>query len=465
MAAAVDRPAAVPVGGSPGTTAFKRPGREAVGMYERLKGFRDFYPAEMAARRAVVDAVEDVARRYGFREIATPALEETRMYVDKSGPGIVDELYNFTDKGGRDVSLTPELTPTVARMVVERSQALSKPIKWFSTRPFWRYEQVQQGRFREFYQTNVDTFGSSEPEADAEILAFAADALRELDLSGEEFEFRVSHRDILGGLLASFDADVDTRAAIRAVDKSAKIERAEYLAALTDAGLSYAQAETFDELLAGGDLEELAAVADTDRVRRAVDNLRAVLAAVEDFGARDHCTVSLETARGLDYYTGVVFECFDAKGRIGRSIFGGGRYDDLIESFGGQPTPAVGVAPGVMNSTLPLLLEEAGVLPPEALATDYYVLTVGDTRDVAARIARDLRARGHVVEVDLSDRGFGSQLSYADSINAETTVIVGEQDLADGNVTLKQMASGDQTTVPVEAFPGDHEEPRFEDFD
>jgi histidyl-tRNA synthetase len=432
--------------------------------YEGLKGFRDFYPEEMAARRAVVDTVEDVARRYGFREIATPALEATRMYVDKSGPGIVDELYSFTDKGGRDVALTPELTPTVARMVVERSQALSKPIKWFSTRPFWRYEQVQQGRFREFYQTNVDIFGSAEPEADAEILAFAADALRALDLPDDEFEFRVSHRDILGGLLASFDADVDTRAAIRAVDKSAKLERAEYLAALTDAGLSYEQAETFDDLLTGGDLEALAAFADTDRVAAAVDNLRAVLAAAEDFGAREYCTVSLETARGLDYYTGVVFECFDAKGRIGRSIFGGGRYDDLIESFGGQSTPAVGVAPGVMNSTLPLLLAEAGVLPPEALTTDYYVLTVGDTRDVAARVARELRARGHVVETDLSDRGFGSQLSYADSINATTTVIVGEQDLADGNVTVKDMASGDQTTAPVDAFPGEYDEPRYDDF-
>ena len=176
---------------------------EATPMYDRLKGFRDFYPDEMAARREVIDAVETVAARYGFRERGTPALERTQMYVDTSGEGIVDELYAFTDQGGRDVALTPELTPTVARMVVAKGQELSKPIKWVSTRPFWRYEQVQQGRFREFYQTNVDLFGSSEPEADAEVLAVAADLLTELGLDGDDFEFRVSHRDILGGLLRS----------------------------------------------------------------------------------------------------------------------------------------------------------------------------------------------------------------------------------------------------------------------
>jgi histidyl-tRNA synthetase len=431
-------------------------------MYDRLKGFRDFYPEEMAARREVLDTVEDAAARYGFREVGTPALERTRMYVDKSGEEIVDELYTFEDKGGRDVALTPELTPTVARMVVARGQELSKPIKWASTRPFWRYEQVQQGRFREFYQTNVDVFGSTEPEADAEILAVAADALTALGLSADAFEFRVSHRDILGGLLASMEGDVDVREAIRAVDKSAKIERNEYYDLLHGAGLSYDQAREFDDLLSAEDLDALVEFAGTDRVEAAVGNLRAVLDATEDLGVREFCTLSLETARGLDYYTGVVFECFDTTGAVSRAVFGGGRYDDLIESFGGQPTPAVGVALG--DATLQLLCERAGVWPAEELATDYYVLTVGDTRDVAARIARDLRERGHVVETDLSDRGFGSQLSYADSINARTVVVVGEQDLANDEVTLKKMATGEQTTAPVDDFPGNHDAPDYDDF-
>jgi len=435
-------------------------------MYDRLKGFKDFYPDEMAARREVIDTLEGVARRYGFREIATPAMEDVGMYVDKSGEGIVEELYTFTDKGGRDVSLAPELTPTVARMVVAKGQELSKPIKWFSTRPFWRYEQVQQGRFREFYQTNVDIFGSAEPEADAEILAFAADSLADLGLPPEEFEFRVSHRDILGELLRSFEPKVDVQDAIRAVDKSEKVDRAEYLALLTDAGLTIEDAETFDDLLAAWnqDLDALLEATDREDLTAAVKNLQAVLSAAEDFGVREHCEISLRTARGLDYYTGVVFECFDTKGRVSRAIFGGGRYDDLIESFGGQPTPAVGVAPGVMNSTLPLLLEEAGVLPEEAVSTDYYVLSVGDTRDVASRIARELRASGNIVETDVAGRSFGSQMGYADSINAETVVIVGEQDLANDEVTVKEMAGGEQTTAPVEEFPGDREQPGYEDF-
>jgi histidyl-tRNA synthetase len=432
-------------------------------MYDRLKGFRDFYPDEMTARREVIDTVEETAARYGFREIGTPALEATQLYIDKSGDGIVDELYAFTDKGGRDVTLTPELTPTVARMVVAKSQALSKPIKWRSTRPFWRYEQVQQGRFREFYQTNVDIFGSSEPEADAEILAFAADALTDLGLTRNDFEFRVSHRDILGGLLEAFDAEVDTEAAIRAVDKSDKIEDEEYYGLLHDAGLRYDQAETFDDLLGTDDLEDLVDFAETDRVADAVSNLQAVPDAADDFGAREFCEVSLETARGLDYYTGVVFECFDSTGEVSRSVFGGGRYDDLIESFGGQPTPAVGVAPG--HATLQLLCERAGVWPEEAPSTDYYVLSVGDTRAVAAAVARELRELGHVVESDVSDRSFGAQMGYADSINAETVVIVGERDLENGEITLKEMESGDQTTAPIEDFPGNLSRPTYDDWE
>jgi len=296
------------------------------------------------------------------------------------------------------------------------------------------------------------------------VLAVAEDLLTELGLTSEDFDFRVSHRDILGGLLASFDTEVETTAAIRAVDKSEKLDTEEYYDLLADAGLSEGQARQFDGLLATDDLAELTEFAETERVADAVENLEAVLDAAEDFGAREYCTVSLETARGLDYYTGVVFECFDATGEVSRSVFGGGRYDDLIEGFGGQPMPAVGFAPGVMNSTLPLLLQRAGVWPEESLSTDYYVLQVGDTRETAASIVRELRSHGHVVETDVADRSFGSQLDYADSINAETIVIVGERDLESGEVTVKDMVSGDQTTAAVEEFPGDREAPTYEDY-
>ncbi|MFB6233471.1 MAG: histidine--tRNA ligase [Haloarculaceae archaeon] len=434
-------------------------------MYDRIKGFRDFYPEQMQARRQVMDTVEGAARRYGFRETGTPALEPAAMYADKSGEEILEELYAFEDRGGRRVALTPELTPTVARMFVDRQQELTKPVKWVSTRPFWRYEEPQQGRFREFYQTNVDIFGSADPAADAEILAVAADALTDLGLTAADFDFRVSHRDILGGLLEAFDADVDTSAAIRAVDKRAKTEPDEYFALLESAGLDGQRAAEFDDLLETPEesLDELVAFAGTDRVASAVENLKAVLAAADDFGVREYCTLSLTTARGLDYYTGVVFECFDSTGEVSRSVFGGGRYDDLIEGFGGQPTPAVGVAPG--HATLSLLCQRAGVWPEETLSTDYYVLQVGDTREVAAGIARALRERGHVVETDVAGRSFGAQLDYADTINAETVVIVGERDLANDEVTVKDMATGEQTQAPVEGFPGNLDRPTREDFE
>ncbi len=433
-------------------------------MYERIKGFRDFYPEETQARRQVMDTVEETARQYGFREVGTPALEPAAMYADKSGEEILEELYAFEDRGGRQVALTPELTPTVARMFVARQQELTKPVKWVSTRPFWRYEEPQQGRFREFYQTNVDIFGSSDPAADAEILAVAADALTDLGLTGEEFEFRVSHRDILGGLLEAFGADVDTPAAVRAVDKRAKVEADEYFRLLESAGLGHSQAAEFDDLLEtpADSLDELVAFAGTDRVESAVENLQAVLEVTAEFGVREYCTLSLTTARGLDYYTGVVFECFDSTGEVSRSVFGGGRYDDLIEGFGGQPTPAVGVAPG--HATLSLLCQRAGVWPAEELSTDYYVLQVGETQDVAARVARELRDRGHVVESDVAGRSFGAQLDYADSINAETVVIVGERDLANGEVTVKDMVSGEQTQAPVDSFPGRYDRPTYDDF-
>ena len=440
-------------------------------MYDGLKGFRDVYPGEQSARREVTDAIEGAAASYGFREVATPALERTRMYVDKSGEEIVDELYAFEDKGGREVAMTPELTPTVARMVVAKGQELSKPIKWMSTRPFWRYEQVQQGRFREFYQTNIDVFGSSAPEADAEVLAVAADALTSLGLTGDDFEFRVSHRDVLGGLVRSLAADpdaVDTAAAIRAVDKREKVDDGEYLGLLSDAGLDRATAREFDDLITdvddAADLDVVAEAGGAD-VEAAVANLTDVLAAADEFGAGEFCEISLTTARGLDYYTGVVFECFDSTGEVSRSVFGGGRYDDLIESFGGQPTPAVGVAPG--HATLKLLCQRAGVWPDEALSTDYYVLSVGDTRAVAAAVARDLRALGDdvVVETDVSDRSFGAQLGYADSINAETVVIVGERDLENDEYTIKDMKTGDETTVPVDEFPPESGRPTYDDYE
>lgn len=421
-------------------------------MYEPLKGFRDFFPEEMEGRRWVIDTIESVVRGYGFREIGTPALEPTELYIDKSGPEIVDELYHFTDKGGRDISLTPELTPSVARMVAARHQALTKPIKWFSSRPFWRYEEPQQARFREFYQTNVDIFGSDAPEADAEVLAVSATALTTLGLDEGDFEFRLSHRDILSELVEWVDPNASTEDAIRAIDRTATDTLEDRIAALEEAGLQSDAATRAVDLLqaASDDLDLLRTETDADALHRAVDELDAVLETIADFGVDQHCTLSLSTARGLDYYTGVVFECFDTQGEVNRAIFGGGRYDTLIEDLGGPSMPAVGVAFGL--APIEVLLRRADVWPRERDGLEYFVLHIGSTRSTAAEIARGLRERGHRVAFDVAGRSFGGQLEYADAIGAETTVIVGERDLAEDAVTVKDMATGEQEQRPLTEF-------------
>ncbi|MDY6779811.1 MAG: ATP phosphoribosyltransferase regulatory subunit, partial [Halobacteria archaeon] len=214
--------------------------------FESLKGFRDFYPEEMSARREVFDTVEETARRYGFREIATPSLESLELFEVKSGEEIVEETYSFEDKGGRRVTMTPELTPSVARMFVARQQEMSKPVKWFSVPKLWRYEQPQSGRLREFYQPNFDVFGSEDAAADAEVIALAHDVLTQLGLGGE-FVFRLSHRKIAQGVVERFDLAEDDEAQVyRVIDKSERLDEGEVSDRLDKIGL---ENEEIDEVV------------------------------------------------------------------------------------------------------------------------------------------------------------------------------------------------------------------------
>ncbi len=420
--------------------------------FDSLKGFRDFYPGEMAARREVWDTVHDVARRYGFREVGTPSLESLELYEVKSGEEIVDETYSFEDKGGRRVTMTPELTPSLVRMFVSRQQAMAKPVRWYSIPKLWRYEQPQSGRLREFVQPNFDVYGVEGAAADAELVAFAHDLLTKLGLS-DEFELRISHRGIVQGYVERYGLSEEAEQRVyRVVDKSERLSDDELAERLRDAGLDDGEVDEILDLCATGGafepgrLDDVVGV-DSDRVDEAVDRLRDTAEELDRYGVLDSCVFDPSVVRGLDYYTGLVFECFDVEGDL-RAIFGGGRYDDLVEEFGGQPTPAVGF--GMGDATLQQLLERADAWPEERAALDYYVAVVGDVRDTAVDVAASLRDDGHVVELDVTDRGFGDQLEHADRVGAERTVIVGERDLADGEVTVKEMESGDQRQVPVE---------------
>ncbi len=419
--------------------------------FESLKGFRDFYPDEQAARREVFDTVRETARAYGFDEVAAPSLEPLGLYEVKSGEEIVEETYSFEDKGGRHVTMTPELTPSLVRMYVAREQEMSKPVRWFASPKLWRYEQPQSGRLREFYQPNFDIFGAPDVEADAEVIAAADAVLRDLGLT-DEYELRVSHRGIVRGVVSSLGVDGEVATAVhRTVDKSERLDDDEVRTRLLEAGLGGDDIETVVRLtrLDGwGSLGDVVEAVGGEETRDAVERLRALRDALDAYGIDTVFDPSV--VRGMDYYTGVVFECFDVEGDL-RAIFGGGRYDTLVEEFGGPSTPAVGF--GLGDATLELLMKQAGVWPTEETSVEYYVAVIGDVRETATRVARSLREDGHEVRVNVREgRSFGSQLEHADSVGAERTVIVGERDLEENEVTVKDMETGEQEQRPVEEF-------------
>ena len=421
--------------------------------FESLKGFRDFYPDEQAARRQVFDSVRETARAYGFDEVAAPSLEPLTLYEVKSGEEIVEETYSFEDKGDRRVTMTPELTPSLVRMYVAREQEMSKPVRWFALPKLWRYEQPQSGRLREFYQPNFDIFGADGVEADAEIIAAADAVLSRLGLT-DEYELRVSHRGLVRGIVGTLGVDDEQATTVhRTVDKSERLAEAEMRDRLENAGLKDDDVETVVSLtrLKGWDsTEEILGLTDDEGTQEAVERLRALDSALEAYGVETVFDPSV--VRGMDYYTGVVFECFDTEGDL-RAIFGGGRYDTLVEEFGGPSTPAVGF--GVGDATLELLMKQADVWPSEETTVDYYVAVIGDVRGTATRVSGSLRGDGHEVRMNVADgRSFTDQLEHADAVGATKTVIVGERDLQDDEVTVKDMETGEQEQRPLEEYLG-----------
>ena len=417
--------------------------------FESLKGFYDRYPEEWAAWRELVDTVEATAREFGFREIDAPSVEPTDLFRVKSGDEIVEQTYSFEDKGGREVTLIPEQTPTRSRLVQQRKD-LGTPIKWFDTSKRWRYEAVQKGRDREFFQTDIDIFGVESVEADAEIIACAATIYEKLGVA-DSIEFRLNDRQLLDALLNAMDVD-QSKDVMRVIDKKEKISREEFLDNLELEGVDRETAEEIDELTAiSGEMESaLVELSDKapegDDADEAIDRMHELYDVLSAYGVESMCTFDLSIVRGMDYYTGLVFEAFSTESDL-RALFGGGRYDELIEQFGSRKVPAIGFAFGY--STTMQLLKELDVWPDEALSTDAYVLTISDSvREIGLEYAKGLRREGLTVETDLTGRSVGEQFGYADRINAEYTVVVGERDLNEGVVTVQNMDSGEEDQVP-----------------
>ncbi|HTD59877.1 MAG TPA: histidine--tRNA ligase [Gemmatimonadaceae bacterium] len=415
-----------------------------------LPGFRDFYPQEFAERAFIMRAWRTVARRYAFSEVDGPPLEATELYTKKSGDEIVGQLYNFRDKGDREVALRPEMTPTIARMVAARANALRKPVRWFSVPQLFRYERQQRGRLREHFQLNVDIIGEPDVTADAEVLAVAIDVMRALGLTSDDVKARVSDRRILSAYLKVLGvADAALLPVMtEVVDKLGRTKpdaSAERLIAL---GVPARAIEpivalprtTLDDIRRtlhdAGDASE-ASVDDFERYLRYVHRL---------VGDASWIHFDASIVRGLAYYTGIVFELFDAKGEL-RAICGGGRYDNLLATLGGVDLPAIGF--GMGDVVLRELLQSRGLLRDVVPSIDYWVATARDDADAlldVMDVARQLRDKDQRVEYSLRNQALGRQLRTADAAGAKFVAIVEP----DGKIARKDLASNTQLTMTID---------------
>ena len=417
-----------------------------------LPGFRDFYPADLALRAHIFRTWRTVATRYGFEEYDGPPLEPLDLYTAKSGDEIVGQLYSFTDKGDRNVALRPEMTPTLARMVAAQANQLRKPIRWFSIPQLFRYERQQRGRLREHFQLNCDLIGEPGPLADAEMIALAVDVMRAFGLGPKDVRVRLSDRRVLTAILAH--RGVPAAAMPKAFDFIDKVERL--------------RKEQVEEFAAGAALLSPATVQDLTDVARirgwvqldkelakfpdlakVAAPLRGTHASLVAMGLEDFVEVDLTIVRGLAYYTGVVFELFDA-GRTLRAICGGGRYDSLLDAVGGVSMPAVGF--GMGDVVLGELLKDKGLIPTDVSSIDVFLAFItGEDLPHVQALAHQLRDAGLRVEFALSPQAVGKQLKLADARNARLAAVLGPDERARGEIVIKDLRTGSQDTAPLHA--------------
>jgi histidyl-tRNA synthetase len=412
-----------------------------------LPGFRDFYPADFAFRAHIFDTWRAVAARYGFEEWDGPPLEPLELYTAKSGEEIVGQLYSFRDKGDREVSLRPEMTPTLARVVAGRANALRKPIRWFSIPQLFRYERQQRGRLREHFQLNCDLIGEAGPLGDAEIIALAIDIIRVLGLGAKDVRVRLSDRRLLTSLLEQLGQEPpQVQAWFQVLDKLHRTPEPVSRDRLRAAGVG----ESAIDLVFG--LSRRPSWQDLEKrtwehpgVQAAVRSLLEVRGALGAMGIGEFADFDLTIVRGLAYYTGTVFELFDARGEL-RAICGGGRYDQLLLSLGGVDLPAVGF--GMGDVVLGELLRERGLAPAVRPAIDVFVtgVTQEDVPHVL-RTAHDLRDAGIRAEYALRSEALGKQLKLADVRNAAFALVIGPDDRARGEVQLKDLKGKTQRPI------------------
>ena len=417
-----------------------------------LPGFRDFYPADLALRAHIFQTWRTVATRYGFEEYDGPPLEPLDLYTAKSGDEIVGQLYNFTDKGDRQVALRPEMTPTLARMVAAQAGKLRKPIRWFSIPQLFRYERQQRGRLREHFQLNCDLIGEASALADAEIIALAVDVVRGFGLTSKDVRVRLSDRRLLNQLLNSFDLTEEQISAIYGwLDKQGRSVSASNLQRMHDLKIDQDIIAFLNAACEVKDLGKLKRVlAKKPALESSISHLEAVLDALNSMALADFVEIDLGVVRGLAYYTGTVFEVFDT-GRTLRAICGGGRYDNLLNAVGGVELPAVGF--GMGDVVLGELLRDKGLAPSDVSSIDVFLAFISqeDLPHVLS-LAHSLREANLRVEYSLSPQAVGKQLKLADSRSARLAVVVGPDERARGEVMLKDLRSGSQESVSSQSI-------------
>lgn len=420
--------------------------------FQTLPGFREFYPDALARRNHIFRLWRQTAVNFGFQEYDAPVLEPLELYKTKSGEEIEQQLFSFTDKGGRAVALRPEMTPTVCRLVGEKGAALKRPIKWFSIAEFYRYERMQKGRGRCFFQFNADVFGEAGPEAETELIALLIQCLCGFGLSSEDFYVRLSDRNLWFYYLEALGLDeARIKGVLGAVDKYEKIgddafkPYEESFGPLT--GDLKQKILAFLQIKSLPSLETALAEVRNDKIEGRLAEWRLLLTNLRAMGLGDFLQVDLGVVRGLAYYTGFVFEAFDRKGDL-RALAGGGRYDNLVGKLGYNEMPAVGFAIGDM--TLGLLLEQRGLMPQYVHAPDLYFVIGGPKERLAAFAGiQSLRAAGYRVEYPLKDLAFGKQFKAATESGARLAVILGGDELVKGVVKLRDLSKRDEHEVPI----------------
>lgn len=402
------------------------------------KGTRDFYPESMRIQNYIFDTWRKAALRFGYEEYEGPMFEHLELYTGKSGEEIVSQLYDFMDKGGRHIALRPEMTPTLARLVIQKGNSLRKPFKWFSMPRLFRYERAQKGRLREFFQLNLDIIGTESIYAEADLLSAIVSMLQDFGLKADDFCIGVSSRKLLNAFLEEIGV-ADASKVYPVLDRRLKIEKGDFYRELAEAGLSEEQTQRLDSLMDSKSIEEVASKIQGDASRAALDEIRKLFRTLEHSGASKSIALDLSIVRGLAYYTGIVFEVFD-KGKSMRAIAGGGRYDSLTEKLGGQKVPGVGF--GMGDVVLANLLEERGLLPSSRQSLDFFVASFTNDMDKIFSVANELRKRGFTVNHPLAPAKLGKQMEQANAQGAKVVVYVDGDKAPAGGFEYKILSSG-----------------------